>query len=118
WTRRSRRPACAASMNDTNPPGHGEQRGDSRQAAQLVGRAAEMARIRAFLAGARSDGGAALLVTGEPGVGKTALLDAASEAASAADSLILRAAGVEFEAGMSFSGLNQVLLPLLAEVPK
>jgi DNA-binding CsgD family transcriptional regulator len=105
-------------MNDTNPPGDREQRGDSRQAAQLVGRASEMARIRAFLAGARSDGGAALFVTGEPGVGKTALLDAASEAASAADSLILRAAGVEFEAGMSFSGLNQVLLPLLAEVPQ
>ena len=43
-----------------------------------------MGRIRAFLAAARTDGGA-LLVTGEPGVGKTDLMDAASEAASAMD---------------------------------
>jgi len=59
-----------------------------------------------------------MLVTGEPGVGKTVLLKAASEAASAAGTRVLRAAGVEFEAGMSFSGLNQVLLPLLTEVSK
>lgn len=59
-----------------------------------------------------------LLVTGEPGVGKTVLLDAASKAASAAGTRILRAAGIQFEAGMSFSGPNQVLLPLLGEVSK
>jgi DNA-binding CsgD family transcriptional regulator len=71
-----------------------------------------MDRVRGFLATARTDGGA-LLVMGEPGVGKTVLLNAASEAASAMGMRILHAAGVEFEAGMSFSGLNQVLLPLL-----
>src|SRR5581483_1470550 len=59
-----------------------------------------------------------LLVTGEPGVGKTVLLHAASEAASAAGTRILRAAGVEFEAGTSFSGLNQLLLPLLGALPQ
>ncbi len=73
-----------------------------------------MERIRAFLAAARTDG-EALLVTGEPGVGKTVLLDAAS-AAPALGMRILRAAGVQFEAGTSFSGLNQVLLPLLGEL--
>jgi hypothetical protein len=31
---------------------------------------------------------------------------------------ILRAAGVEFEAGTSFTGLNQVLLPLLSALPQ
>ena len=70
------------------------------EAGDLVGREAEMDRVRAFLAATRTDGGA-LLVTGEPGVGKTILLDAASEAASAAGAQILRAAGVEFEAGTS-----------------
>ncbi len=76
-----------------------------------------MERIGAFLAGARSDGGT-LLVTGEPGVGKSELLDAASDIALAAGTRILRASGVQFEAGMSFSGLNQVLLPLFDTLPQ
>ena len=104
-------------MNDVHAPQHGERHGDGRQAGRLVGRESEMDRIRAFLATARTDGGA-LLVSGEPGVGKTVLLDAASEAASAGGMRILRAAGVEFEAETSFSGLNQVLLPLLGALPQ
>ena len=87
------------------------------RADQLIGREPEMDRIRLFLATATTEGGA-LLVTGEPGVGKTGLLNAASEAASAAGMRILRAAGVEFEAGTSFSGLNQLLLPLLDALPQ
>src|SRR5262245_41146512 len=84
---------------------------------KLIGRESEMERIRAFLATARTDGGA-LLVTGEPGVGKTVLMNAASEAASAVGMRILRAAGVQFEADTSFYGLNQVLLPLLGALPQ
>jgi len=94
-----------------------ERRGDGRQAGHPIGREGEMDRARTFLATARTDGGA-LLVTGEPGVGKTVLLDAASEAASAAGTRVLRAAGVEFEARTSFSGLNQLLLPLLGALPQ
>jgi DNA-binding CsgD family transcriptional regulator len=94
---------------------HDERRG--RQVRQLVGRDLEMDRIRGFLGAARTDG-RALLVTGEPGVGKTDLLQAAAEAASAEGTRVVRAAGVEFEAETSFSSLNQVLLPLLAELPQ
>lgn len=94
----------------------GQQQSGGR-ADQLIGREPEMDRIRLFLATATTEGGA-LLVTGEPGVGKTGLLNAASEAASAAGMRILRAAGVEFEAGTSFSGLNQLLLPLLDALPQ
>src|SRR6266850_180089 len=104
-------------MNDIHAPHHDELRGEGRQAGQLVGREAEMERIRAFLAAARTDG-TALLVTGEPGVGKTGLLNAASEAASAEGMRVLRAAGVEFETGTSFAGLNQVFLPLLGALPR
>src|SRR5262245_40800428 len=100
-------------MIDNHSPRRDERRGRAR----LVGRESEVERIRDFVAAARTDGGA-LLLTGEAGVGKTELLDVASETASAADTRILRAAGVEFEAGMSFSGLNQVLLPLLSELPQ
>ena len=96
---------------------HDEWRGEGRQATHLFGRELEMDRIRSFLAAARTEG-TALLVTGEPGVGKTGLLNAASEAASADGMRVLRAAGVEFEARTSFSGLNQVFLPLLGALPQ
>ena len=80
----------------------------------LVGRSGELALIGAFVERA-STGGDTLLLFGEPGAGKTALLDAAAGAASDAGILVLRAAGVEFEADLAFSGLHQVLLPLLDE---
>ena len=63
----------------------------------LVGRTGELALISAFAERA-STGGDTLLLFGEPGAGKTALLDAAGCAASEAGTLVLRAAGVEFEA--------------------
>jgi DNA-binding CsgD family transcriptional regulator len=44
------------------------------------------------------------------------LLDTAAEMAASAGVCVLRASGVEFEASISFSGLNQTLLPLLAQV--
>ena len=84
------------------------------EAETLVGRGAELALVRAFLDRAGT-GGDVLLLFGEPGVGKTQLLDAAADGASSAGAQVLRARGVEFEAGMSFSGLNQALLPLLGE---
>ncbi|QIQ06369.1 AAA family ATPase [Streptomyces liangshanensis] len=76
----------------------------------LVGRAGELDRIRAFLASA--DRGRALLLSGQAGVGKTALLGAVAKAAAASGTRVLHAAGVEFEADVSYSGLNQVLFPL------
>ena len=68
--------------------------------------------IGAFLERARS-GGEALLMLGEPGVGKTQLLDAAAATAASVGWRVLRAGGVQFEADVTFSGLNQALLPLL-----
>jgi DNA-binding CsgD family transcriptional regulator len=90
------------------------QRGVPRREA-LIGRGGELAIVRALIERARSDG-EALLILGEPGAGKTMLLDAAAEIASSAGVCVLRASGVEFEAGISFSGLNQTLIPLLAEL--
>ena len=87
-----------------------ERRGDGRQAADLVGRETELDLIGAFVATARTDGGT-MLATCEPGFGKIVLLDAASQAASRAGPPILRAAGIQFEAGTSFSGPHQLGLP-------
>ena len=80
----------------------------------LVGRRDELALISAFVEQARI-GGEALLLFGEPGAGKTALLDAAADVAAEAGSWVLRAAGAEFEADLAFSGLHQALLPLFDE---
>ncbi|WP_433557525.1 helix-turn-helix transcriptional regulator [Pseudonocardia xinjiangensis] len=83
-------------------------------AGSLVGRTRELDRIRSFLDRAAT-GGEALLLSGEPGVGKTVLLDAAAETASASGTRLLRAAGAEFETAVAFSGLRQLLLPLTEE---
>jgi predicted ATPase len=80
----------------------------------LVGRGRELELIDRFLAGARS-GGEALVLRGEPGVGKTALLSTAAVSASKAGFRVLRAGGVEFEVDMPFSALHQALDPLHAD---
>jgi DNA-binding CsgD family transcriptional regulator len=80
----------------------------------LVGRGRELELIGQFLARARL-GGEALVLGGEPGVGKTALLNVAAGAASKAGFRVLRAGGVEFEVDMPFSALHQALDPLHAD---
>jgi len=77
----------------------------------LVGRGRELALVREFLDRAGADGGA-LVVLGEPGVGKTALLAAAEQIVAGTGGRILTAAGVESEEDVTFSGLHQALLPL------
>lgn len=84
----------------------------------LLGRTAELARLRALVARARKGGSGALLVRGEPGIGKTALLAAASAQAGAMR--VLRARGVQSEAELAFAGLAELLGPVLelrAEIP-
>ncbi len=117
----SRMPSGGRVMPVTNPPialgWPPWTRLDNRQsgvAEVLAGRSGELALIGAFVERART-GGEALLLFGEPGVGKTVLLDAAADAASEAGTWVLRAAGVEFEADLTFSGLHQALLPLFDE---
>ncbi|MFI7575683.1 AAA family ATPase [Micromonospora sp. NPDC049497] len=80
---------------------------------ELIGRSGEVALLDGFLADSAT-GGAALLVSGEAGAGKTALLDLAAPRAAVRGFRVLRAAGVEFESEMSYTGLLWVLTPLLA----
>jgi DNA-binding CsgD family transcriptional regulator len=78
----------------------------------LVGREQELGFIRSFLSHAALQGGS-LIVFGEAGSGKTAILDAAADFAAKSGTQHVRATGVEFEAEMSFSALNQSVLPLM-----
>jgi DNA-binding CsgD family transcriptional regulator len=73
---------------------------------RLVGREREAARLRAFLAGL-GGGPSALVVEGEAGIGKTALLEATLE--QAAGSLVLRARCAEAEAGLAYAGVADLL---------
>ncbi|MEV4000598.1 ATP-binding protein [Actinomadura sp. NPDC049753] len=63
-----------------------------------------------------SGDGQCLVLLGGPGIGKTALLRAAREAARAAGFRLLAAVGVQSEAQLPFAGLHQVLRPLLRPV--
>ena len=85
----------------------------------IVGRDAERSQIDALLAGARAGQGGALIVRGEPGIGKTSLLGYAEE--SATGMRVLHARGVEAEAELAFAGLHELLRPLLGlidEIPE
>ncbi len=78
----------------------------------LVGRAGDVALLTSFLHRA-ADEGAALVLTGGPGVGRSALLDVTARAAGAAGTLVLGTAGVPAEAGVAHAGLGRLLQPVL-----
>ena len=78
----------------------------------LVGRGAEIDVLQSFIVRAGL-GGEALVLVGDAGVGKTALLDVAARRAISLGINVARAGGGEFEAEISFSSLHQLLLPLL-----
>jgi DNA-binding CsgD family transcriptional regulator len=80
----------------------------------LHGREAEQQVIDGLLAGARSGRSGVLVVRGEAGIGKTALLDYA--AAAAGEMLVLRATGVETEAELAFAGLHLLLRPVIDRI--
>jgi DNA-binding CsgD family transcriptional regulator/tetratricopeptide (TPR) repeat protein len=80
----------------------------------LYGREAECARIEALLDGARTSRSGRLLIRGDAGVGKSALLDASARRAR--DMGVLTTRGIESEARLQFAALHQLLLPLLEHV--
>ena len=80
----------------------------------LYGRSEQLAAIDRLLAGMRSGQAGVLVLRGEAGIGKTALLDAAGQRASGAR--VLRVAGVESEAELPFAALHALLRPALDEV--
>ena len=85
----------------------------------LVGRRSERATLHGLLERARAGSGGALVVLGEAGIGKSTLLDDLTRAA-APDVVQLAARGLESESELPFSGLSDVLrplLPLLGELP-
>ncbi|WP_346148109.1 helix-turn-helix transcriptional regulator [Nonomuraea recticatena] len=81
-----------------------------RQKDNLYGRADEQTTISATLADAARGEGRALVVRGEAGIGKSALLERAASAAK--PMRVLRATGTESESGLAFAALHQLLWPV------
>jgi DNA-binding CsgD family transcriptional regulator/tetratricopeptide (TPR) repeat protein len=77
----------------------------------LHGRAAELGDIHELLADARAGRSSVLVIQGEAGCGKTALLK--HVAADAKDFRVLRCTGVESEAELPFAALHLLLLDCL-----
>src|SRR4051794_26737694 len=84
-------------------------RGD--EAAPLLGRAAEQ-RLLTSLVDDVHECGQALVLRGEPGIGKSRLLSAAARTARERGMPVLTTTGVQSEAHLAFAGLHQLLRPI------
>ena len=81
---------------------------------ELLGRERERAVIEQLLTRACRGEGAALVIRGEPGIGKTSLLDLARRPAE--PMTVLHVTGVKAESELAFAGLFGLLRPVLAFV--
>ncbi|MER5323123.1 helix-turn-helix transcriptional regulator [Streptosporangium roseum] len=80
----------------------------------LLGREEERQRLQVLLGHARNGRGGSLLITGEPGIGKTALL---GDAAGAAGLSLLHLDGVESEMTLPFAAIQRLIIPLGGRLP-
>jgi predicted ATPase len=86
------------------------------RAPTLVGRDDAIAVLEGLLADARRGRSGALVLQGEAGIGKTALLDEAS--ARAHDTRVLRAHGLESARALPYATLDQLLRPVIGLLPR
>jgi DNA-binding CsgD family transcriptional regulator len=84
---------------------------------ELIGRHSEIASVDAVLDRVRERGGA-LVIRGEPGIGKSALLEAAASRASDLGARTLATVGVESESELAFAGLHQLLGPIATRIQR
>ena len=87
----------------------GSQGGKSGK--RLLGRRSEQVTLSALLRSAREGTGGVLVIHGEPGVGKTALLDDAVREAQ--DLRVVSVTGLEGEMELPFAALHQLCAPIL-----
>ena len=78
----------------------------------LLGRGPETARLEDLISDAAGGRGGALVIEGEPGVGKTALLEDAAQHAPRFS--VLRVAGVESELALPYAALHQLCARMIA----
>jgi predicted ATPase len=81
----------------------------------LVGRREELRQIGGLLAAVKRGRSGALVLVGEPGIGKSALLE--ETARRARGMRIVRASGVESESELPYAGLLTLSRPIAGLVP-
>src|ERR1700755_1270990 len=86
------------------------------QAMKLIGRHIECCELDRLVEAVCAGESRAIVVSGEAGVGKTALLDYVAKQAS--DCRVVRAAGVQSEMELPFAALHQVCAPLLSSLER
>src|SRR5258705_6811100 len=84
-------------------------------AMKLIDRQAGRDTLKRLVQAVRAGESQALVLYGEPGVGKTALLDYVAD--RAADCLLVQTAGVESDMELAFAGLHQLCAQLLPDLP-
>jgi DNA-binding CsgD family transcriptional regulator len=82
----------------------------------LVGRSSELQELHQVVDGARSGESVTLVIRGEPGVGKTVLLD--ELATIAHDFRVIRLDGVESELQLDYAALHRIVLPFVDRIPQ
>jgi hypothetical protein len=90
-----------------------EHPGRLGRATGLTDRLSERDRLDRLIEAVRAGGSRALVVRGEPGVGKTALLEYLAGRASGGGCRLARAVGVQSEMELAFAGLHQLCAPML-----
>jgi len=85
-----------------------------RQRVKVLGREQECAVIDRLLADACGGAAGALVVCGEPGIGKSALLGYARQ--HAPPMLVLSASGAQAESDLAFAGLHELLRPVISHL--
>ncbi|MBO3083065.1 ATP-binding protein [Cellulomonas fengjieae] len=83
---------------------------------ELLGRRTERAAVDDLLSQARAGLSGAVVVRGEAGIGKTALLEHVRSTAQISGFRVASSVGVESETQFAFAGLHQLLAPLLGRV--
>jgi AAA ATPase domain len=84
---------------------------------RLLGRELELGRLAALVGGVH-EGGGALVVRGEAGIGKSALLAVAAARAREQGLIVFQAAAVEAETQLPFAGLHALLRPFLGDLDR
>jgi DNA-binding CsgD family transcriptional regulator/tetratricopeptide (TPR) repeat protein len=84
----------------------------------MTDRLSERAELDRLVDTVRAGESGALVVRGDPGVGKTILLDHLAERASGSGCRVARAAGVQSEMELAFAGLHQLCAPMLSRAER
>ncbi len=102
--------------SQVNPKGAGDEMSGARSrvglpGGHLLGRERERDAVERLLDGGRAGRGGVMVVHGEPGIGKTALLECALEAGR--EFRVARISGVETEMELAFAALQRLCLPYI-----